>query len=178
MALRQLGNEIRATLEKAPERADLRWVARTEFFSEALIREGARLTHPSGAGGKGQQRSLGRDSNQFSDLPLMEDLTITISVIEGPSEGLVYEMKGHCITLGRAGGVADFQFNEPDAAEIQCIGATRHNRVCLYDAVSIHGTYVNDQRITAPELTHVSTFRVGSSLLLVKVHPKQPADIC
>jgi hypothetical protein len=105
IALRQLGNEIRATLEKAPERADLRWVARTEFFSEPLIREGARLTHPSGAGGKGQQRSLGRDSNQFSDLPLMEDLTITISVIEGPSKGLVYEMKRHCITLGRLAAV-------------------------------------------------------------------------
>lgn len=103
---------------------------------------------------------------------------ITISVIEGPSRGLEYEMKERCITLGRIGGGADFQFNEPKASEIQCIVATRQNGVCLYDAVSIHGTYVNDQRIAAAELMHFSTFRVGSSVLLVRVHPNQPADIC
>jgi len=108
----------------------------------------------------------------------MEDLTITISVIEGASKGLVYEMRQHCITLGRTGGGADFQFNEPEASEIQCIAAMRQNGVCLYDAVSVHGTYVNDQRIAAAELTHMSTFRVGSSLLLVKVHPNQLAVLC
>ncbi len=119
-----------------------------------------------------------RATLELADSPLPDDLTITISVIEGPSKGLVYEMRKHCITLGRTGCGADFQFNEPEASEIQCILATRQNGVCLYDAASIHGTYVNNQRIAAAELTHMSTFKVGSSLLLVKVHPDQPADIC
>jgi pSer/pThr/pTyr-binding forkhead associated (FHA) protein len=107
----------------------------------------------------------------------LENLTITISVIEGPSKGLVYEMREHCITLGRTGGGADFQFNEPEASEIQCIVATRQNGVCLYDAASIHGTYVNDQRIAAAELTHMSTFRVGSSLMLFSILANQKEDI-
>jgi pSer/pThr/pTyr-binding forkhead associated (FHA) protein len=107
----------------------------------------------------------------------LEDLTITISVIEGPSKGLVYEMREHCITLGRTCGGADFQFNEPEVSEIQCIVATRQNGVCLYDAASIHGTYVNDQRIAAAELTHMSTFRVGSSLMLFIILANQKEDI-
>jgi len=87
-------------------------------------------------------------------------------------------MRERSITLGRTGGGADFQFNEPQASEIQCIVAARQNGVCLYDAVSTHDTYVNDQRIAAAELADMSTFRVGSSLLLVKVHPNNPAGVC
>ena len=119
-----------------------------------------------------------RDSSQFPHFLPLYGPAITISVIEGPSKGLAYEMKEPCITLGRTGGGADLQLNEPQASEIQCIVAARSNGVCLYDAVSTYGTYVNDQRIAAAELTHMSTFRVGSSLLLVKVHPNQPPDTC
>lgn len=143
-----------------------------------LIRQRIRVTGPWEEGGKVVEQSLSQDSDQFPDFPLRGDLIITISVINGLSKGLVYEMTEHCITLGRVGGGADFQFNEPQAAEIQCIAAMRRNGVCLYDAVSLYGTYVNDQRIAVADLTHMSTFRVGSSLLLVEVHPKRPADVC
>lgn len=174
----QFGNKIRATLEKAAGRKNPGRDLQTGFFAEPLRQPDIRLTHVLADRGNGQGRSLNQERKQFPDLALMEDLTITISVIEGPSKGLTYEMKEYCVTLGRTGGGADFQFNEPGASEIQCIAAKRQNGLCLYDAVSIHGTYVNDQRIAAAELTDMSTFRVGSSLLMVKVHPKQVADIC
>lgn len=142
------------------------------------MRRGICLTHPLGEGANGQGPPPGQASNQLPGVSLLKDITITISVVAGPSKGLVYEMRDRCITVGRTGGGADLQFDEPAASEIHCIIATRQNGVCLYDAVSIHGTYVNDQRIAAAELTDMSTFRVGSSLLLVKVHPNQPVDIC
>lgn len=126
---------------------------------------------------KPQTIHLHRDSSQFSHFLPLAHVTITISVIEGLSRGLVYEMTEPCITLGRTGGGADLEINEPEASEIQCIVAARLNGVCLYDAASIRGTYVNDQRIAAAELAHMSTFRVGSSLLMVRVHPN-PADAC
>ena len=173
-SLRQPGNEIRATLGEAPNRRD----ARTGLFTEPATRPGVCLTHPSGGSGKGHRQWPGQDSNQFPDIPPLKDITITISVIDGPSKGLVFEMKERCITLGRTGGGADFQFNEPEASEIQCVVATRQNGVCLYDAVSVYGTYVNGQRIAAAELTDMSTFRVGSSLMLIKVQSHYPADIC
>ncbi len=174
----QLWNQIRATVERATERTDRRRDAKTAFFDRQFRSQSIRLPHPSGEQGNGQDRAPGQDSNQFPDVPLLRDIKITISVIEGPSKGLVYEMREICITLGRTGGGADFQFDEPEASEIQCILAMRQNGVCLYDAVSIHGTYVNDQRIVAAELTDMSTFRVGSSLLLVKVPWNRPADVC
>ena len=176
IVLRQVGNEVRAALEKRPGRTSPRQAGGTAFFAEPIMRRGIGLTHPSGEGAKGPPP--GQAPNQFPDVPLLKDIPITISVIAGPSKGLVYEMKERCITLGRTGGAADLQFDEPEASEIHCIIAMRQNGVCLYDAVSIHGTYVNDQRIAAAELTDMSTFRVGSSLLLVKVHPNQPVDIC
>lgn len=176
--LRQLRNEVRAVLKKRPGRTDPRQDEGTAFFAEPIMRSGICLTHPSGEGAKGQGPPLGQASNQFPDVPLLKDITITISVIAGPSKGLIYEMRDRCITIGRTGGGADFQFDDTEASEIQCIIATRQNGVCLYDAVSIHGTYVNDQRIAAAELADMSTFRVGLSLLLVKVHPNQPVDAC
>lgn len=141
IVLRQLGSEIRATPEDAVERTDLRGEGKTGFLPEPVVRHGLRVTQPSGEEGKGQPRSLCQDSNQSLDFPPLKDLTITISVVEGPSKGLVYEMRDRCITVGRTGGGADFQFDEPEASEIQCIIATRQNGVCLYDAVSIHGTF-------------------------------------
>jgi pSer/pThr/pTyr-binding forkhead associated (FHA) protein len=152
--------------------------AKTATPAEPNPRQNTRLEQLSGEGGKDQRGSLGQDSNGFSDSWLREEPHITISVIEGPSKGLVYEMREPCITLGRVGGGADFQVNEPEASEVQCIVAARQYGVCLYDAVSIHGTYVNNQRIAAAELTDMSTFRVGSSLLLVKIYPNPMLGIC
>jgi len=167
----QPGNEIRATAGKAPEGTEINQDARAVFFCGPPYAIGHSSDVSVGGGGKGQRRPLPL-------LKKLRNMTITIFVIEGPSKGLAYEMKEPCITLGRTGGGADFQFNEPEASEIQCVVATRQNGVCLYDAVSIHGTYVDDQRIAAAELTHMSTFRIGSSRLLVKVHPNQSADAC
>lgn len=158
--MRPSENKLTMTLETCGER-DWRNDRRIELFAKSH-----------------QTIALRQDSSQFLDVAPLSDVTITISVIEGPSRGLVYEMIEPCITLGRVGGGADFQFNEREASEIQCIVATRQNGVRLYDAVSIHGTYVNDQRIAAAELTDMSTFRVGSSLLLVRVRLNQPTDSC
>jgi hypothetical protein len=82
-----------------------------------------------------------------------------------------------CITVGRIGGGADFEFDEPEATDVHCIIAARQNGVRLYVAPSANNIYVNDQRICTIELAHMSTFRVGSSLLLVTVFPSHCADI-
>jgi hypothetical protein len=79
--------------------------------------------------------------------------------------------------MGRIGGGADFEFDEPEASDVHCILAARHDRVRLYVAPSVNNIYVNDQRIYTAELPHMSTFRVGSSLLLVKVLPTRCADM-
>lgn len=114
---------------------------------------------------------------EFPEIPPREDVAITISVIEGPSKGLMYRLSKLCITMGRIGGGADFEFNEPEAYDVHCVITARQGGVRLYVAPSVNNVYVDNQRISTVELAHMSTFRVGSSLLLVSVLPNQPADI-
>jgi hypothetical protein len=79
--------------------------------------------------------------------------------------------------MGRIGGGADFEFDEPEASDVHCVIAARQDGVRLYVAPSVNNIYVNDQPIYTAELVHMSTFRVGSSLLLVSVLPTQCAGI-
>ena len=118
----------------------------------------------------------GQGSAKFPDIPLLDNVTITISVIEGRSKGLTYRMKKLCITAGRVGGGADFEFDEPAASDVHCFVAARPDSVRLYAAPSV-GIHVNDQPIRTVELTDTSTFRVGSSLLRVSILPNQRADV-
>jgi hypothetical protein len=128
--------------------------------------EGRNLAEPRGEG-----------STKFPDVPLLENVTITISVTEGRSKGLTYQLKKLCITVGRIAGGADFEFNEPEASEVHCFIAARSHSVRLYASPSAGNIYVNDQPIRTVELMHASTFRVGSSLLRVTILPNQLADI-
>ena len=114
---------------------------------------------------------------EFPEIPPHEDIAITISVIEGPSKGLTYQLNKACITIGRIGGGADFEFEEPEASDVHCVIEARQDRVRLYDATSVNNTYGNYQRIYTVELAHMSTFRVGSSVLLVRVLPTQCTDV-
>jgi hypothetical protein len=114
---------------------------------------------------------------EFPENPPQDEVGIIISVIEGPSKGLKYELRKLCITMGRIGGGADFEFDEPEASDVHCVMAACQDRVRLYVAPSVNNIYVNDQRIYTVELPHMSTFRVGSSLLLVSVLPTQCGDM-
>ena len=119
----------------------------------------------------------GQGLNKFPEFPSLDDTTFTILVIEGPSKGLAYQLRKPCITVGRIGGGADFEFDEPEASNVHCIIAARQCGVRLYDAASSVGVFVDDQRISTVELKHMSTFRVGSSLLQVSILPNQKEDI-
>lgn len=110
-------------------------------------------------------------ADEFSEIPPHDDIAITICVIEGPSKGLRYRLINLCITMGRIGGGADFEFDEPEATDVHCIIAARQNGVRLYVAPSVTNIYVNNQRVYTLELANMSTFRVGSSVLLVSVLP-------
>jgi hypothetical protein len=139
-----------------------------------LPKEGSRLAQSAGPGG---QEVRGQRSNKLPEFPSLDDTTFTIAVIEGPSKGLVYQLRKACITVGRTGGGADFEFDEPEASDVHCIVAARQKGVRLYDAASRTGIYVNGRRVLTVELRHMSAFRVGSSLLLVSILPNQKEDI-
>ncbi len=147
----------------------------TEFPSESRGKQrDFRLARSAGHGG---QEVRAQGSNEFPEFPSLNDTTFIISVIEGPSKGLVYQLRKACITAGRTGGGADLEFDEPEASDVHCIVAARQRGVRLYDAASRTGIYVSDRRVSTVELRHMSAFRIGSSLLLVSIFPNQKEDI-
>lgn len=126
---------------------------------------GSTIARAPDIGGAGSERKS--RVKEFPEIPPQEGMIITISAIEGFSQGLAHQMSKSCITVGRIGGGADFEFDDPEASDV----AAREDGVRIYHGVSTTGIYIRNRRISTVELKHMSTFRVGSSLFQVSVLP-------
>ena len=109
-------------------------------------------------------------------LALPVDKAITISIIRGPSKGLAQQLSKPRISIGSTGGGADIEIDDPKVSHLHCAVGVRQNLVRLYDLDSTNGTYINDERVQAADLEHLSEFRVGSTLLLVTIIPKRKLE--
>ncbi len=111
-------------------------------------------------------------------LGLPKDKTITISVVRGPSKGLVRQMVKPHVSVGRTGGGADIEIDDPQLSDLHCAVGVKNEVIRLCDLDSPSGTYIEVERVEVAALSHLSEFRVGSSLLLVTVLPTQagPAE--
>jgi len=111
-------------------------------------------------------------ATQSADFDLPKDKTITISIIAGPSKGLTHQLTKPRISIGRGGGGADIEIDDPAVSRLHCAVGVTHGRIRLCDLDSKNGTYVSDKRVQAANLEHLSDFRVGSSQFLVTILPK------
>ncbi len=59
---------------------------------------------------------------------------------------------------------------------MHCVVGLTEDMVRLCDLDSANGTYVNDERIQAADLEHLSEFRLGSTWLVVTIVPKHFID--
>ncbi|HET7207937.1 MAG TPA: FHA domain-containing protein [Terriglobales bacterium] len=116
-------------------------------------------------------------TNLPSGLALPSDRTITISVMTGPSAGLTHRLTKAKTSIGQVGGGADVEINDSEVSPLHCVVGLTEDMVRLCDLDSANGTYVNDERIQATHLEHLSEFRVGSTWLIVVIsqkHSTQP----
>ncbi|HKW33992.1 MAG TPA: FHA domain-containing protein [Candidatus Acidoferrum sp.] len=118
----------------------------------------------------------GSFTNVSSGLALPRDRTITISIIAGPSKGLTHQLTKPKTSIGHVGGGADIEINDPQAARMHCVVGLTEDTVRLCDLDSANGTYVNDERIQAADLEHLSEFRVGSTWFIVSMSRKNSAQ--
>jgi hypothetical protein len=100
---------------------------------------------------------------------LPKDKTIAISVIGGPSKGLVRRLVKPHISIGRSGGGADIQVDDQEVSDMHCAVGVKGDIIRLCDLDSYNGTHVERQRVSAAPLEHFSEFRIGSSVLLLTV---------
>ena len=115
------------------------------------------------------------DSNLSSSLALPNDRTITVSIIAGPSTGLTRELTKPKTRIGKAGGGADIEINDPQVSAMHCAVGLTEDVVRLCDRDSANGTYVNDERIQAIDLEHLGEFRIGSTWFMVVISRKHSA---
>jgi pSer/pThr/pTyr-binding forkhead associated (FHA) protein len=102
-------------------------------------------------------------------LVIPQGQTIKVSVISGPSQGQQFEMSRPLMTIGRLGGEADFQIEDPEVSRLHCALEVRRDSILLHDLGSKNGTFLEDSRVLGVRLEKVSRFRIGSSCLQVDV---------
>lgn len=119
---------------------------------------------------------LDSSCNLSSGLALPKDRTITISILAGPSKGLKHLLTKPKTSIGQVGGGADIEIDDPQLSRFHCVVGWTEDTVRLCDLDSANGTYVNDERIQAADLEHLSEFRVGSTWFIVAIARKNSAQ--
>lgn len=104
-------------------------------------------------------------------LDLPADKLMTVSVVAGASLGMERQMTQPLLTIGRQGGGADFEINDPQVSRLHCAIEVKSEAVFLRDLRSTNGTYLNDKRILSACLEHKAEFRIGASTLRLSVLP-------
>jgi pSer/pThr/pTyr-binding forkhead associated (FHA) protein len=103
---------------------------------------------------------------------------IKICVVSGVSQGMEFELSRPLMTIGRVGGKADIQIDDPEISRLHCAVEVRGNTILLSDLGSTNGTFVDNSRVLATRLKRMSQFRIGSSYLEIDIlsstnqHPK------
>ena len=106
-----------------------------------------------------------------TSLLLPQNQSIHIAVISGPSTGKEVELSRPLETIGRTGGGADIEIDDAEVSRLHCSIEVREDTILLHDLRSMNGTFIGDSRVMAGQLDHLSTFRVGTSVLQVSVVP-------
>jgi|SRR6516225_2082597 hypothetical protein len=101
------------------------------------------------------------------DLP-PDDLVI-ISVTSGRSLGEEFQLSNPLTTIGRRGGRADIEIDDPEVSRSHCAIEVRSDRILLHDLRSTNGTYLGYHRVSVVRLEPMSHFRIGSTFLQLKL---------
>jgi hypothetical protein len=98
---------------------------------------------------------------------------VEICVVGGPSQGKEFELNKPLTTIGRIGGGADIQIDDPLVSRSHCAVEVRRDGILLHDLRSTNGTYLDDFRISVVRLGLMWSFRIGSSFLQLKLSKRQ-----
>ena len=116
-------------------------------------------------------RLKGDSVSQTTSLVLPQNQTINIFVAAGRSQGMGFELFRPLMTIGRLGGGADIEIDDPEASRLHCAIEVRRDAILLHDLGSTNGTYLGDSRVLVTRLEQMSKFRIGSSFLQLTISP-------
>lgn len=111
--------------------------------------------------------STTRVSKPGPPLELPAGKKVALSITGGPSQGRVFRLTRSRVVLGRED--ADIVLDDPSVSKKHCVLEVHGKSATLVDLDTTNGTFVDDQRIEACELDHLSEFRIGATTLLFSV---------
>jgi pSer/pThr/pTyr-binding forkhead associated (FHA) protein len=101
-----------------------------------------------------------------TDLPLGK--RVRLQLISEVAEGIEFELTKSLTTIGRKGGGADIEIDDPEVSRSHCAIEVRGDGILLHDLRSTNGTYLRGSPVTVIRLAPMSIFRIGTSHLRVK----------
>jgi hypothetical protein len=106
-------------------------------------------------------------SSHTQTLVLPANVAIKLAVVTGNAPGKVYELSRPLMTIGRMGGGADIEIDDPEVSRLHCSVEVRRDAILLQDLRSKNGTFIDDSRVFSARLEETSEFRVGATVLRV-----------
>lgn len=110
---------------------------------------------------------LQEDAAQTQTLSLPSGTLIKIAVVQGSRPGTEYEISRPLMTIGRLGGGADIEIDDPEVSRLHCSVEVRREAILLQDLRSKNGTFLDGARVFAAQLDETSRFRIGSTVLRI-----------
>jgi len=98
---------------------------------------------------------------------------VTICVSSGRDLNKEFELSKPLTTIGRLGGGADIELDDPEVSRSHCAIEVRRDAILLHDLRSTNGTYLGHHRVSVVRLEPMSHFRIGSSFLQLRLHRLQ-----
>jgi len=99
---------------------------------------------------------------------------VSLAVVSGPDRGQTFRIAAARASIGRKGGDADIQVNDPEISRAHAALSYLGGRFELQDLNSTNGTFVDDQRIEARTLEDQDEFRIGESRFVLVVADEEP----
>ena len=94
---------------------------------------------------------------------------VSLAVLSGARQGDVIPIEKPRTTLGRSGGAADVQFDDPEMSRSHAALEWAGGGAVLRDLGSTNGSFVAEKRIESHALEDKSEFRLGHTRLLLVI---------
>ena len=113
--------------------------------------------------------TLGIDSRpEAASSELTPAERIRIQLVTDSAEGMEFELTKSLTTIGRKGGGADIEIDDPEVSRSHCAVEVRRDGILLHDLRSTNGTYLRGSPVTVIQLPPMSIFRIGTSHLRLR----------
>jgi hypothetical protein len=148
------------------------WMCTAPLPQDEALKPAAKVSNPTvilrPLGARSRSGALRLDENSTphtKTLVLPHNEVIRLHVTEGNRAGALFDLSKPLMTIGRLGGGADIEIDDPEVSRLHCSIEVRRDAILLQDMHSKNGTFMGDARVFNARLTADSEFRVGATVL-------------